>query len=303
MNDNEYLSGIIAAHEVTEGSAEAVAALAVMTDVEKLIRSKLKTAVPVIEVAGSYAKGTMIKDHYDLDATCYFLNGETEAGDTLEDIFNNVGKILEEEYKVTPKNASLLLSTKDGAGDFLHVDVVPGRFVDAAQADCFIYQNDGDKNRLQTNLRKHVEHVKNSGQTDVIKLIKYWRHRRGLNDDIRTFVLELAVIQALKDKRGQSLADRMNAVLTAFRDDIDSLTVVDPANETGNDLSGDFNDDVRSKLKAAAKSTLSTLETNGWEMVFPDASKASAMTRSSHIANAVAAVPAVSQSKPYSEVA
>lgn len=298
MNDEEYLRGILAAHEVTEKSDEAVAAMAVKADVEKLIRSKLKSAVPVIEVAGSFAKETMIRDHYDLDVICYFLNGETEAGDTLEDIYKNVGKILEDEYKVTPNNAALQLSTKDGDGSFLHVDVVPGRFIDDSQTDCFLYQNDGDKNRLQTNLRKHVDHVKGSGHTDVIKLIKYWRHRRGLNDVVRTFVLELAVIEALKDKRGLSLSERLNSVLTTFRDDIDSITVTDPANGN-NDLSGAFDANVRGKLSAAAKSTLSTLETSGWETVFPDASKASASSRSARVASAVGAVS--SPSKPYSE--
>lgn len=298
MNENEYLGAVIAAHEITEGSTEAAAALGVMSDVEKLIRGKLESATPVIEVAGSYAKGTMIRDHYDLDVVCYFLNHETEAGDTLADIYDNVRKILEEEYKVTPKNASLLLSTKDDGGAFLHVDVVPGRFVDAAQADCFIYQNDGDKNRLQTNLRKHVDHVRNSGQADAIKLAKYWRHRRGMDDMVRTFVLELAVIEALKDMRGRSLADRMKALMTKFRDDIDSISIADPANKTGNDLSDAFNDDVRSKLKTAAQLTLQTVESSGWEGVFPDIAKVWGATRSGGIASAVGAVKY--PTKPYS---
>jgi hypothetical protein len=272
--------------------------MTVKNEVERLIRSKLSSAVPVIEIAGSYAKGTMIRDHYDLDVVCYFQNDETEAGETLEEIYNTISGFLSDEYKVTPKNAALLLSTKDENGKLLHVDVVPGRFVDDTQTDCFLYQNDGDKNRLQTNLRTHIAHVKESGLTDVIKLAKYWRHRKGLNGDIRTFVLELAVIEVLKEKTGLSLADQMKELLTVFRDDIDSISVVDPANESGNDLSGAFNDSVRSKIQAAAKASLATLESNGWEGVYPNSAKATASS-AARIAATVASVSA--PSKPWSE--
>lgn len=82
MNENEYLRSVIEAHQLDETSDEAVAAMTVKNEVERLIRSKLSSAVPVIEIAGSYAKGTMIRDHYDLDVVCYFQNDETEAGET-----------------------------------------------------------------------------------------------------------------------------------------------------------------------------------------------------------------------------
>src|SRR3989338_6620296 len=121
MNENEYLRSVIDAHQLDEASDEAVAAMNIKNEVECLIRSKLTSAVPVIEIAGSYAKGTMIRDHYDLDVICYFRNEETEAGDSLEEIYNAINGFLSDEYKVTTKNAALLLSTKDENGKLLHV--------------------------------------------------------------------------------------------------------------------------------------------------------------------------------------
>lgn len=283
MNENEYLQSIVAAHELDENSSEAIAVLAVKNDVEKLIRGKLTSAVPVIEIAGSYAKGTMIRDHYDLDVVCYFQNSETEAGDTLEEIYNAIKDFLSEEYTVTPKNAALFLSTKDGNGLPLHVDVVPGRFVDDSQTDCFLYQNDGDKNRLQTNLRTHINHVKESGLTDAIKLAKYWRHRRGFDEIIRSFILELIVIEVLKDKKSASLDQQMMSFLTVLRDDIDNVKIVDPANETGNDLSTAFNESIRSSLQKAAKATLTSIENDGWASVFPTSTQTPSSNRAARI--------------------
>lgn len=272
MNENEYLQKIVTDHKMKDGDKEVTDAMAVKVEVERLIRSKLTKAVPVIEVAGSYAKGTMIRDHYDLDLVCYFQNAENEAGDTLEEIYFSMDKILSEEYQVTPKNAALLLSTKDNGGNNLHLDVVPGRFIDESGSDCFLYQNDGDKCRLQTNLHTHVAHVQESGVIDAIILTKYWRHRRGLNDDIRTFVLELAVIDILKDKVGFSIAEQMQEILTVFRDNIESVSIIDPAN-ANNNLAAAFDESVKKKLQLAAKSSLASLESGGWEAVFPDTMK------------------------------
>ena len=50
---------------------------------------------------------------------------------------------------------------KDGRD--LKVDVVPGRYVDTSQTDVFIHQNEGDKERLKTNIVEHVTHVRDSG--------------------------------------------------------------------------------------------------------------------------------------------
>ena len=97
---------------------------------------------------------------------------------TLKDIFNNVRDKLTEHYYVEPKTSAIRLRDKNDKTDF-HVDVVPGRYVDDSKSDCFIYLNGGKKERLKTNLKMQVDHVKKSGVVPAIRLLKLWRVRRG----------------------------------------------------------------------------------------------------------------------------
>lgn len=171
---------------------------------------------------------------------------------------------LEKHYIVEVKRSALRLRSKDKSLDF-HIDVVPGRFVDDTKTDVSLYQADGSKDWFKTNPGKHIEHVKGSGHADVIRMLKYWVHRYNLT--VKTFVLELAIIEALKSCRAESLEGRIKHVFVDFRDAIDDLTVEDPANPTGNDLSSLWSDSVRATLSSVSKQTLTTSE-SGWEPVF-----------------------------------
>jgi hypothetical protein len=95
--------------------------------------------------------------------------------------------------------------------------------------------------------------------------MKLWRTRNAV--PLRTFVLELAVIDVLDGSKG-GLEHQLKTVLTKLRDDAKGITVEDPANPTGNDLSEVWNDSVRASAAAVARSTLNTVETSGWEAVF-----------------------------------
>jgi hypothetical protein len=53
-----------------------------------------------------------------------------------------------------------------------------------------------------------------------------------------------------------------------FRDNLDKLSVEDPANPTGNDLSELLNDSTRAELASVAQRTLKLIEESGWEAVF-----------------------------------
>jgi hypothetical protein len=115
-----------------------------------------------------------------------------------------------------------------------------------------LHQTAGDKARLKTNLRVHVSHIKGSGHTDVIQLIKVWRFRAGI--DIKTFPLELAVIAALVESKSVGLDLRFRDTLTCFRDNIDDLKEV-------------FGDTQKEALKTAAKLALDMEADGGWESV------------------------------------
>jgi len=263
MTPSEYLSKLLDEQTLAEDSTELKRLRARRGEVERLLRDAFGSS-PTIRYGGSKAKGTMIKEAYDLDVICYFPRDDDDAGGSLKDIYNNVKDALATKYVVVPKTSAIRLQSQNYE-DF-HVDVVPGRFVDDDKEDAFLHRTTGDKERLKTNLNVHIEHVKGSGVVPAIRLSKLWRVRRGLS--IKHFALELLVIEVLKRKRSSDLDVQMQHLWRTLRDDVDSISIEDPANPNGNDLSELLDDPIRQQLSTAAAQTLRTIDRDGWEGVF-----------------------------------
>ncbi len=141
MNNNEYIQEILRSQTLAPDSAELVALQEQRAKVEKLLRKHFEKSSPTIRYGGSKAKGTMIKEAYDLDIICYFAHDDTAAGETLEEIYTNTRTGVELEYWVEPKASALRLKDRDPKNlkvDF-HIDVVPGRFTDDSKTDAFLY--------------------------------------------------------------------------------------------------------------------------------------------------------------------
>jgi len=265
MTDLEYLEAILASQTLEEDSEELKTLQAHHDDVVALLRANMKEAKPSIRYSGSYSKGTMIKNSYDLDIACYVPHDNEAAGETLAEIHATVKEILDKNYTVHVKTTALRLEV-DGV-DY-HIDVVPGRFIDEDEGDVYLHRTDGAKKRLKTNLDVHVEHIGGSGVRPAIRLMKLWRDLNGLAE-LKTFVLELAVVELLKEMKDETLTDQLKHVLTQFRDAVDDLVVEDPANPTGNDLSPIL-DAARPRMKTIATATLETVDDQGWQGVFGD---------------------------------
>lgn len=264
MSGNDYLTKLLDSQRLDEKSDEWKALDAEADKIEAIVRAAYPNSVIMFTHGGSRAKRTMIREDYDLDEVCYFQNDDEAPGETLEEIYENLATLLGKHYRVRRKRSALRLS--DPKGKDVRVDFVPGRYVDTASWDVFIHQNEGDKERLKTNIEVHVAHVRDSGCTDVIMLVKLWKVRNSIG--IKTFPLELLVIEVLKNANGGDLADRLRRVLTAFSESIDDLNIEDPANPTGNDLSHALTDGLRRQLSKVASNTLASLEEYGWEHVF-----------------------------------
>lgn len=288
MTGNEYLQQLLASQELKEGCDELLALDAERDDVDRIIRDAYPNSYPTFTHGGSRAKGTMIREDYDLDEVCYFANEDTAPGETLEDIYENVAKLLEKTYSVRRKCSALRLSRK---GLDAHVDVVPGRYTDGTRTDVFIHQNEGDKERLKTNLELHIAYVRDSGCTDIIKLTKLWRTRNAIG--VKTFPLELLVIEVLEEDGSGDCEARFRRVLTAFAEDIDNLFIEDPANPSGNDLSPALTEKIRDAIAKVAKDTLEAIDEHGWEHVFGtlDAKAATPRVQILRSAAAAATVP------------
>jgi len=299
MTTNDYLAKVLVSQTLGEESDELKALQERRADVEKLLRQHFEKSSPTIRYGGSKAKGTMIRESYDLDVICYFPHDDTGAGETLEDIYNNARKALEGKYLVAPKASALRLkdpNPSNRAADF-RIDVVPGRFTDTSKGDAFLYRSSGEKKRLKTNLDVHIKHVKESGVTDAIRLLKLWKVRNVLS--IKNFVLELVAIKLLKARAASGLATQLEHVWKEFRDSAEKVSVEDPANPTGNDLSELLNDGVRSELTTVSRRTLKLIEESGWEAVFGSVDEKSKDDKREGLRRAAAAV--ITPTKPWSQ--
>lgn len=268
MSEDRYLEEILESQTLNPEGQEIKDLRCRRDEVDKLLRKKFEKSSPTIRYGGSKAKGAMILEAYDLDVICYFDHEDKEAGETLQEIYENVEKALNDDYLVTRKPSALRLKSRDvnqWAADF-HIDVVPGRFIDGNQGDVFLYRSSGEKGRQKTNLDVHISHVKDSGVTAAIRMMKLWRARNSLS--VRHFILELLTIELLKGKKDSKLADQLKHVWIELRDNVENIQVEDPANPTGNDLSELFNSAIKHELSSIAARTLEIIEKDGWEMVF-----------------------------------
>jgi hypothetical protein len=268
MKIEEYLKSILKSQNLASDSQELKDLQQRRIDVEELLRENFYECSPIIRYGGSKAKGTMIRESYDIDIICYFLHDDTAAGETLEEIYKNVQKTLSTKYFVEPKASALRLkdpNPKNYGVDF-HIDVVPGRFTDDSKTDAFLYQSSGEKKRLKTNLDVHINHVKESGFTEAIRLLKLWKVRNGLR--VKNFALELFTIDLLKSQKTAAIDNQLSYVWTKLRDEVDEVSIEDPANPTGNDLSAMLNPEIRFELSSVSKRTLENIKESGWEAVF-----------------------------------
>lgn len=294
MDANKFLRNLLDDQEVKDDSKEMKALLEERQKVEKLIFKHFPDEKPDIHLGGSLAKETMVLDSYDLDLPTYF--GTNQRKDkSLEENFNDLATCLETEYYVERKKSALRLKKKGAQKDHedFRIDVVPGRYTDETKTDAYLYVNDAtEKERLKTNLKTHIKHVRDSGYTDEIRLLKIWKVRN--KTDVKTFILELLVIKILKDdKFNEGLEKNLKHVWEVIRDKVDDLVLEDPANPSGNDLSKIFNTAMKAEIKAAAKSALSKIDKeNGWYLVFNE--KVPAKTSSAAYVS-----PSVLQVKPY----
>lgn len=263
--DTSYLNDVLDSQAIDDDSQEMKDLRAQRDAIETLIKTEFPTAK--ILYGGSKAKGTMIKESYDLDLVCYFPHDETAAGATLKDLYKNVSKKLSEKYMIQEKTSAirLLSAQEETKGTYTHVDVVPGRYTDSTNSDCYLHQNGGDKERLKTNLETHISHIRNSGVTDALKLLKLWRVLNGI--DVKQFAFELLGVDVLKDKKSAALSDQLQHFFETVSEAEKPITVEDPANPTGNDLMPLLTS-AWPHLRSVASQTVATIENSDWETIY-----------------------------------
>lgn len=268
MSANDDLNELLEAQRIAQDSNEMREMQEHRAAIEAIINDAFPGTSKTIKYGGSKAKHTMILERYDLDIIVYVHDGEDGLGTTLKDIYENVAEALEKEYRVERKNCALRLSTRtsDTETQDLHIDVVPGRYVDDTRSDAYLHQNEGDKDRLKTNLQTHIDHIKNCEGRDTLKFLKLMRVRHDL--EVKQFALDLLGVDLLEGKAGESLEGQLSHVLETIRDSDGPLSIEDPANPTGNDLSDYLTDYIWADLQQVASTMLSDANSNGWSAAY-----------------------------------
>jgi hypothetical protein len=211
----------------------------------------------------------MIVESYDLDIICYFPS-DTEK--TLKEIYKDVWNALSSHYKLEAKSSAIRIRKEEPeqAEHDYHIDVVPGRFIQGTD-DVFLYMNFADRERMQTNLKTHINYITQSGCQEIIKLVKLWKVR---NDIVfKTFILELFVINALQGIRDKTeLENAFKTVMEAFVNN-SHVELVDPAN-TANVVSRTISDLGRQNMKAKAQEALDIMRKHSsddkWKLIFKE---------------------------------
>lgn len=210
----------------------------------------------------------MIRDSYDLDIVCYFPSTDTRS---LKEIRQDVSDHLSKRYLMQDKASAERITNLKGSSSphSYHIDVVPGRFIEGTK-DVFLHVAYGDRERMQTNLKTHIDYIANSGCVPVIRLVKVWSNRN--NVQIKTFILELFVVKSLegfRDKGNLKLSFRK--VMEAFKNDFGSTALVDPAN-TANPVSRLISSSDKVMVSHAAGEAFDKIEFSDnlvdWKAVF-----------------------------------
>lgn len=253
LMSNQYLNNLLQQQNLPEPELESLRATRAL--VEEKLSANLNGS-PRFYYAGSFGKRTMIKDHYDLDLVVYWPHTSIFL---IKDIYEAVGKVLKSKWQyVNSKTVAWELPFQGG----FHIDVVPGRALDANYYEANLYRTDTGTT-LKTSLKTHIDVVRNSGRADAIRLMKLWRTRKKVPFK-KSFLLELMTIEGCKGKRFDDLEGQVHAALQYVSDKIQTCSIKDPAN-TNNSLSDDLGTTDRNTIKQLADAAI---RATSWGDVF-----------------------------------
>jgi hypothetical protein len=221
-----------------------------------------------LRIGGSLEKGTLVKAAYDLDLLATFHEGETIAGDTLKEIYENVAAALRSIFEVTDLSRTAIRLAASSGGNRpvpLKVEVIPGRFSHGKSGESRMYQTQGEKGHLKTDIDAQIRHVVRSGRQDALRIMKLVRLSYGLR--IKQFVLDLLVIESLKGKAYGTLDAEVRDFMRVVVTSTSPPSVEDAGNPYGNDLSPLLNETVWRELQGVCRSILNQVDQIGWAAV------------------------------------
>lgn len=150
--------------------------------------------------SGSKAKGTAISLSSDYDLFIPLKVGTklvNNENPTLKDLYDSLYDFLKKkQYTLRKQNVSIKVILSNGISQ-LKVDVTPGRKEDSSYNynDYWLYCNRGEENRVKTNIKVHIDKVKESKRINEIKLLKILRSLYDI--DFPSIYLECLLIDKI----------------------------------------------------------------------------------------------------------
>ena len=219
MTPHDYLCGVLISQDMGREDLRIIRTL--RGQVEGALRQQLGAA-PRMYYGGSYGKGTMIREAFDLDLVVYYPHTEVA---TLGAVYGTVhNALIKTGYTVEPKTVALRLPYRAA----FHVDVVPGKAHDSTFRYATLFKNTTPVSSLQTSLKVHIEEVKATGLAPIVRLLKVWRLRH--NVPLTTFALEIVARRALSGQRRDDYAEALRVVWRFMQSSLSTARLVDPAN-------------------------------------------------------------------------
>jgi len=237
MVDNEtFLRDILHSQELDQRN------ISELRGFRKQIADQIKFNIggdPYIYYGGSYRKGTLISDNYDLDIVPLW---KSSFNHSLSQIYTMVGALLEQKWDhVMEKRVGWQINIHYN----FHIDVVPGKFSSAFGPMAYLY-NSHTQNRLQTSVKIHNNYVVESKRQDVIRLMKLWKFRKRV--PISTFILEQMVIMACEGMDIDLLEAQLKISLDFIYKNIELITLQDPANSS-NKITDNLTKEEKEKIR------------------------------------------------------
>lgn len=237
VSADQYLRNVLAQHQVNAVGAKTV----VIQHVVPILQRWAGQYLSSIDLSGSVAKGTANAGANDMDLFVA-MSSMTPGG--LRDIYESLHQVASQQpWFARRQNVSIGIQVSG-----YHFDLVPGRMQDGYQNWFSLWRNKA-QTWTQTNIALQVQTVAQSGRTEEIRVLKRWRTLAGL--DFPSFILELAVLQALHGRRLGDLANNVSAALEWLRDNMRTARLLDPAN-TNNVVTDDLTATERAAIAAAA---------------------------------------------------
>lgn len=252
MSSQQYLEHVLATQSLTRKQVEFLHG----------VRDKVEQALSLLDGApkffygGSYGRKTMIRKRYDLDIIAYW---PPDAEYSVRGIYESVGEQLKKVFEfVYSKTVGWEIPFERG----IHVDVIPGRALDANCERVELYRPETSR-AVETSLKTHIETIRASGRSDAIRLLKLWREKYQVPFR-KSLLLELMVVEGCRDCSTTDLPIQILAALIYIRNSIESVEITDPANSS-NLLSDDIPIEDKRIIKHQAQLALNA---GGWVEVY-----------------------------------